>query len=1691
MDGFVIQNGPNGELWWEGLPTPKQAWGDVVNMVAGPAIDFARSFGFDTTGQINAMAHTYVAAKLAYNHPGVNPFSRSGYPSTAEYMGFLKEIVPGIAKVVSGEADALAKADSIRDLYNNAVGMTIASVGASMGLTWGQVEDLLQAAAENGELISELDDPRLANALEEALNGEVNIDLNQVFLDATNGQTGIYYDENDSPQPYSYVEGALGDNVIGDGYAYDYTQDLDDDYWDWAENTVTNENGDTSPRPVSRPDDLNTDGSGFWDGLGDLLGLWPVIMDLDQDGIEISIASTAHFDVDGDGFREQTTWAAPDDGFLVIDLNADGSRGAGDGEINQGRELAFSLWGNSGDTDLQALRRAFDDNNDGILNSQDSIESELRIWQDLDQDGETDDGELRTLGEWGITQISLGYDDGSAYSNTDDDVSIFGNTLHGLASFTMNGQVVEGGVGDVSLAYNSIGWRRVETEIGYSIELESGQSYNYAVMDGTGLAAVNLTADRLDGVTGDDRNNQLDARNHTRSVQVSGGVGADAIYGGHMDDLLSGDAGADHLLGYGGNDQIFFDAHDAIVRGGSGYDTAIYIGDTGITFDLQTNEFEAAYGGSGNDTFTAAYSDRSVAIYGGDGADNITSGSADDMLSGDGGKDTIKAAGGDDMLLGGSANDKLYGQAGDDVAFGGDGNDYLHGGSGDDMLIGGVGKDNIFGSTGDDYLSGGGGQDTLRGADGDDRLHGGAGADVLEGQNGDDQLFGNDGNDTFHGGHGDDYAEGGAGDDLFHDSHGDDIYRGSEGNDTFSLTIYGGNNVVQGGTGTDKLILSGSANMWDWKHVQNGAQGVGQYLFWSSDTFVQVQDVEQVTFNGGNHQLHWTHLDRPSTAEFALSLIASHNHLIDALGTNWQTGEDWWLSHGQGEDKQITFNALQYLAANADVYNAYGIHLFNATKHYINHGRDEGRSTGNFNAEQYLRNYADVRAAYGTDLSGATIHYIQHGRAAGKTDAVIASSLPDADWDAFLTSGAGASSTITLAYVNAAEDNQDSFYWANNIAVTDPNATMFGWETRADSIDGGPGNDSITSDVYFTWYQAYAASTGRNDTVNGGDGADTIWAGIGEDLLNGQNGDDALIGEAGNDTLTGGSGNDYLRGDAGDDLLYGKEGSDVLEGGSGNDQMDGDEGSDTLKGGSGNDVLVGNWGADYLLGGDGADTLRGGDGSDALLGGSGNDQLSGDAGSDDLDGGEGNDNLDGGLGDDRLQGDAGNDTLLGGAGHDGIEGGDGHDSIEGGAGFDHLDGGSGNDTLHGGGDADILIGGAGADHLSGNDENDILNGGAGGDTLHGGSGVDAVSYADAGSAIWVRIDNTSAASFTGDAAGDTLIDIENAYGSNFNDSIYGSSGHNALWGADGNDRLYGLSGNDDLFGGAGNDSLYGSSGIDRLDGGEGNDILFGDAGADQLMGGEGIDRAQYSNATAAVLVDLQNASLNTGEAAGDTFDSIEHLHGSAYNDDLRGDAGANLLWGWNGHDKLHGRDGDDDLRGGDGNDILYGGNGADRLDGGAGIDRAMYYATGASFIADLQFSQYNTGAATGDTYISIESLHGGNGDDNLRGDAGNNTIWGGSGNDHLHGRLGNDILVGHSGADHFNFNLGWDQDQINDFTDNVDTVVFRNFGLANAQDALNHATQSGNHVVFDFGGGDTLTVLNTNLAALTDDILVY
>ena len=120
---------------------------------------------------------------------------------------------------------------------------------------------------------------------------------------------------------------------------------------------------------------------------------------------------------------------------------------------------------------------------------------------------------------------------------------------------------------------------------------------------------------------------------------------------------------------------------------------------------------------------------------------------------------------------------------------------------------------------------------------------------------------------------------------------------------------------------------------------------------------------------------------------------------------------------------------------------------------------------------------------------------------------------------------------------------------------------------------------------------------------------------------------------------------------------------------------------------------------------------------------------------------------------------------------------------------------------------DVLLGNSANNVLIGNAGDDLLMGRAGNDTLSGGGGSDTASYADAARGVTINLANGTA---RGGDGNDTLISIENAVGSAFNDTLTGNSAANVLNGGGGNDRLEGAAGLDTyVFANAGTDTIVG------------------------------------------------------------------------------------------------------------------------------------------------------------------------------------------------------------------------------------------------------------------------------------------
>jgi len=224
-----------------------------------------------------------------------------------------------------------------------------------------------------------------------------------------------------------------------------------------------------------------------------------------------------------------------------------------------------------------------------------------------------------------------------------------------------------------------------------------------------------------------------------------------------------------------------------------------------------------------------------------------------------------------------------------------------------------------------------------------------------------------------------------------------------------------------------------------------------------------------------------------------------------------------------------------------------------------------------------------------------------------------------------------------------------------------------------------------------------------------------------------------------------------------------------------------------------------------------------------------------------------------------------------------------------------------------------------------------------------------------------------------------------------------------------------------LIGDVQNNTLIGDGRDQYLIGGLGQDVLRGGAGADALSGGDGFDLADYANAQSGVTANLADTSHNTGDAQGDSYDQIEGLTGSAYNDHLTGNQLENAIFGAGGDDIAFAGAGHDKIEGGDGHDWLDGGTGNDLLDAGDGND-SIVGRTGADEII----------GGDGDDNIAAfhghDLIYGGDGQDSIGGNAGRDSIYGGAGDDTIGAGADDDVV--HAGAGDDLASAGWGADMV-------------------------------------------------------------
>jgi len=213
-------------------------------------------------------------------------------------------------------------------------------------------------------------------------------------------------------------------------------------------------------------------------------------------------------------------------------------------------------------------------------------------------------------------------------------------------------------------------------------------------------------------------------RGDAKANVVKGFDGDDQLFGFAGDDSLDGGAGNDSLDGGEGGDLLQGGAGADILNGGTGSDTVTYVdAASGVSIDL-TRSSSTWTGDAQGDTLTSI--------------ETIQLTKFADIFRGDANANFANGGDGNDQMLGGGGDDTFTGDTGNDTIQGGDGNDFIVGDDFGNLVL-----------AGDDFLQGNAGNDTLFGGGGNDKLVGGTGNDRLAGGLGTDFLIGNEGSDTF------------------------------------------------------------------------------------------------------------------------------------------------------------------------------------------------------------------------------------------------------------------------------------------------------------------------------------------------------------------------------------------------------------------------------------------------------------------------------------------------------------------------------------------------------------------------------------------------------------------------------------------------------------------------------------------------------------------------------------------------------------------------------------------------------------------------------------------------------------------------------------------------------------------------------------------------------------------------------
>jgi Ca2+-binding RTX toxin-like protein len=705
---------------------------------------------------------------------------------------------------------------------------------------------------------------------------------------------------------------------------------------------------------------------------------------------------------------------------------------------------------------------------------------------------------------------------GSSTANTLDFTNVELNSISRIDGGSGNdiiygsaaGDVIQGSAGDDSLFGG----------LGNDIFQYTGASSGFDAVDGgTGsngiIALANNSVIGLTSIT----NVQTISAGGFTGVSILGSGNADTlnfaavtftgitkIDGGSGNDIITGTAVADTILGSGGDDSL---------SGGAGNDVFQYTG--------TSTGFDAVNGGDGADTIAALANNTVIGLSSVTGVETISSGGFTGVtIAGSSAADTldfstitlsgivsIGGGTGNDVITGTAAADTILGGNDNDILNGGDGNDTINGGSGANLLNGGNGDDTAqYSGTGGSYsvsdngdgtytLVGAGISDTLSsiellafsdgtvtvasrlglgltltGTASAETLTGGGNADIITGLGGDDTLVGNGGDDEFR------YSGSSNGFDNVDGGQGTDTIKATANTTVIGLSAMAGIEAITAGSFTGVSILgSSTANILDFSSVTltgitkiDGGSG--------NDTITGSSAADTILGSGGDDIVN----------------AGDGNDTIQFTGT--ANGFDA-VDGGLGTD---TISAL----ANSTVI---GLSSVNGV---------ETISAGSFTGV-YIAGSGNADT-----LNFASVTLTNIGRVEGGGGADV-------------ITGNTAANTIWGGLGNDVIDGGSG----NDSLLGDDGDDIIKGGADTDTMNGGNGTDTadysaytanVTVNLATTTAQTVASSDSDTITnvenVTGGSGTDTLTGSTANNIIDGGSGNDRLRGAAGNDTIIGGIG---------------------------------------------------------------------------------------------------------------------------------------------------------------------------------------------------------------------------------------------------------------------------------------------------------------------------------------------------------------------------------------------------------------------------------------------------------------------------------------------------------------------------------------------------------------------------------------